>query len=61
MRKKYKKKSGEDALEIFCVSQEIEEDAVKEYLKDILFGVSENEEKINRFDKGESKGKLDNR
>ena len=37
----------EDTLEIFFESNEIEEPEVKEYLKDILFGVSENEEKIN--------------
>lgn len=37
----------EDTLEIFFESNEIEEPEVKEYLKDILFGVSENEKKIN--------------
>ena len=31
------------------MSQEIEEDSVKEYLKDILFGVIKNEEKINKL------------
>ena len=49
MRKKYKKKYGEETLEIFFLSQEIEDNNVKEYLKDILFGVSENEIIINRL------------
>lgn len=47
MKKKYKRKFGEETLQIFYESNEIEDEAVKEYLKDILFGVSENEEKIN--------------
>lgn len=47
MKKKYKKKFGEETLQIFYESNEIEDEAVKEYLKDILFGVSKNEEKIN--------------
>lgn len=47
MKKKYKKKFGEETLQIFYESNEIENEAVKEYLKDILFGVSKNEEKIN--------------
>ena len=47
MKKKYKKKYGEETLQIFYESNEIEDEAVKEYLKDILFGVSKNEEKIN--------------
>lgn len=34
---------------MYFESNEIEDEAVKEYLKDILFGVSENEEKINDF------------
>ena len=46
MKKKYKKKFGDDFLSIFLMSQEIEDDTVKEYLSDILFGVSENEEKL---------------
>ncbi|MCI9365890.1 MAG: transcription antitermination factor NusB [Clostridia bacterium] len=46
MKKKYKKKFGEDTLELFFESNEIEDDETKEYLKDILFGVSESEEKI---------------
>ena len=43
------KEVGEDELEIFLESNEIEDEEVKEYLKDILFGVSENEEKINEL------------
>ena len=31
------------------MSQEIEDEAIKEYLKDILFGVIENEERINNL------------
>lgn len=46
---KYKKKYGEDTLLLFLTSQEIEENSVKEYLNDILFGVIENEEKINKL------------
>ena len=34
---------------MFFISQEIEDDTVKEYLKDILFGVLENEERINNL------------
>lgn len=34
---------------MFLLSQEIENDSVKEYLNDILFGVSRNEEEINRL------------
>ncbi len=49
MKKKYKRKFGEETLQIFYESNEIEDEAVKEYLKDILFGVSENEEKINNL------------
>lgn len=49
MKKRYKKKYGEDAIELFLTSQEIEDETVKEYLNDILFGVSENEEKINNL------------
>ena len=45
--KEIQKVVEEDTLEIFFESNEIEEPEVKEYLKDILFGVSENEEKIN--------------
>lgn len=46
MKKRFKKKFGEDTLEFFCESNEIEDNEIKEYLKDILFGVSKNEEKI---------------
>lgn len=49
MRKKYKKNCGEEELEMFFLSEEIEDDNVKEYLKDILFGVSENDIIINRI------------
>ena len=49
MRQKYKKRLGEEILDIFVMSQEIEDESVKEYLRDILFGVSKNEEKINSF------------
>ena len=49
MKKKCKRKLGEDALQMFFISQEIEDDTVKEYLKDILFGVLENEERINNL------------
>ena len=41
------KEVGDEELEIFLESNEIEDEEVKEYLKDILFGISENEEKIN--------------
>ena len=47
MKEKFKKNSGEDALHLFLESNEIEEETIKEYLNDILFGVSNNEEKIN--------------
>ena len=36
-------------MQIFFMSQEIEDNDVKEYLNDILFGVSKNEEKINKL------------
>ena len=49
MKKNYKRKFWEETLQIFYESNEIEDEAVKEYLKDILFGVSENEEKINNL------------
>ena len=45
--KEIQKVVEDDTLEIFFESNEIEEPEVKEYLKDILFGVSKNEEKIN--------------
>ncbi len=47
--KEVQKIVDDDILEIFCESNEIEETEVKEYLKDILFGVSKNEEKINNL------------
>lgn len=46
MKKKYKKKFGEENLAIFFEANEIADEAIKEYLKDILFGISKNEEKI---------------
>lgn len=49
MKEKYKKKFGEENLEIFFESNGIKEETVKEYLKDILFGVSKNEERINEL------------
>ena len=55
MKKKYKKKYGEEALEMFLLSQEIEDDTVKEYLNDILFGVSRNEEEISKLIEGNLK------
>lgn len=49
MKERYKKKFGEDTLEMFIISQEIEDENIKEYLSDILFGVSKNEERINKL------------
>ena len=49
MKKKFKKKFGDDTLEIFFEVNQIQEEAVKEYLKDILFGVSNNEERLNEL------------
>ena len=43
------KEVGEEELSLFLEANEIEDEEVKEYLKDILFGVSENEEKIIEF------------
>ena len=45
--KEIQKEIEEENLELFFEANEIEEETVKEYLKDILFGVSKNEEKIN--------------
>jgi len=39
----------EEAIETFMMSQEIDDETVKEYLSDILFGVSRNQEKINKL------------
>ncbi len=36
-------------IDMFLVSQEIDDNTVKEYLNDILFGVSNSEEKINKL------------
>ena len=49
MKERYKKKLGEDMIDMFLVSQEIDDNTVKEYLNDILFGVSNSEEKINKL------------
>ena len=55
MKKKYKKKCGEETLQIFLMSQEVEDETVKEYLSDILFGVSRNEKEINKLIEGNLK------
>lgn len=39
----------EEQFELFCQSNEINEEKVKNYIKDILFGVKSNEEKINKL------------
>ena len=36
-------------LQMFIMSEEIEDETIKEYLSDILFGVSKNKEKINKL------------
>ena len=38
-----------DEIDFFLEANEIEDEEVKEYLKDILFGISANEEEINRL------------
>ncbi len=45
-QREIQKEVGEENLEIFYESNEIEEEDQKEYLKDILFGVSKNEEEF---------------
>ena len=55
MRKRFKRRFGEEAFQMFLMSQKIEDDTVKEYLKDILFGVSRNEEEINKLIEGNLK------
>ena len=45
--KEIQKEIEDDTLQIFLEAQEIEDETVKEYLKDILFGVSQNEGRIN--------------
>ena len=42
-------------LQMFLISQEIEDETVKEYLNDILFGVSRNDEEINNLIEGNLK------
>ncbi len=49
MKERYKKKYGEENLPMFFESNEIEDEEIKEYLKDILFGVSENDENISEL------------
>lgn len=49
MKKKFKRKFGEEDLQMFLESNGIEDDSVKEYLNDILFGVSNNQERINEL------------
>ena len=44
--KEIQKETGEEELAIFYESNEIEDEEQKEYLKDILFGVSKNEEEL---------------
>lgn len=46
MKNNSKKKFGDEELQMFLASNEVEGEEIKEYLKDILFGVSKNEEKI---------------
>ena len=43
------KEVGEEELDFFLEANEIENEEVKEYLADILFGVKKNEEKINEL------------
>ena len=43
------KEIEEETFQMFLETQEIEDETVKEYLKDILFGVSKNKEKINEL------------
>lgn len=44
-----KETESEEILETFIMSQEIDDETVKEYLRDILFGVSRNKEEINKL------------
>ena len=39
----------EEQFELFCQNNEINEEKVKKYIKDILFGVKSNEERINKL------------
>lgn len=47
--KEIQKEVGEDELQVFLMSQEIDDEDIKEYLNDILFGVLKNEEEINKL------------
>lgn len=45
-QREMQKEVGEEELNLFLEANEIEDEEVKEYLNDILFGVAKNEEKI---------------
>lgn len=47
--KEIQKEIGDEELKVFFESNEIEDEKIKEYLKDILFGVSKNEEEITKL------------
>ena len=47
--KEIQKEIGDEELKVFLESNEIEDEKIKEYLKDILFGVSKNEEEITKL------------
>ncbi len=47
--KEVQKEVGEENLQMFFETNEIEEEDIKQYLRDIFFGVKENEEKINEL------------
>lgn len=51
------KNVGEEEFELFLESNEIEDNNAKEYLKDILFGISNNEEEITELIKKNLKEK----
>lgn len=61
MKKRFKENYGDEDFQMFLESQEIEDEDIKEYLRDILFGVSRNEEKLNRINRRKFKRKMDNR
>lgn len=43
------KEMEEEQFELFCQSNEINEEKVKKYIREILFGIKSNEEKINKL------------
>jgi len=45
----------EEQFQLFCQSNDINEEKAKSYIKDILFGVKSNEEKINNLISGNLK------